>query len=94
VFAAVAEEPPALVAQMLLLEAWPWAGALLGMFPFSDSRKIQILIRAGVVAAPARQQFLVAALSERLGVRRSLPDGDGQHRLFPFALAKWLPWTR
>jgi hypothetical protein len=93
VFAVVAQEPAALIAQLLALEAWPWAEAILDMLPPARSTQVKIAIDAGVCTAPARAQFLVDALSARLGERVAAPSGARLAHL-PQALRKWLPWTR
>jgi hypothetical protein len=93
VFAVVAHEPAALIAQLLVLEVWPWAEAILDMLPPARSTQVQIAIDAGPCTAPARAQFLVDALSARLADRVAAPSGARLAHL-PQALRKWLPWTR
>ncbi|WP_426104792.1 hypothetical protein [Massilia sp. TSP1-1-2] len=96
VFAAVSTEPPALIAQLVAIEPWPWTEAMLAMLPTPRSRQVQMTIDSGVSRAPACEQFLVNALNARLGERRSAPRDASTARIARLALSlrRWLPWTR
>ena len=64
-YAVLREEPASLVAQLLALDAWPWAPTLLAMY--EPARRLAITQAAGgTVMAPAKAAALRALLAERL----------------------------
>lgn len=88
VYDVVADEPVMLLAQLLVMDSWPWETQLLGMLAEPRRAAVCQMIDAGVEPAPARGRFVVAAVSARLPLPTpgSPPPVTTQRR--------WYKWNR
>lgn len=66
VFACLQGEQAALVAQIFLIEDWPWTQPLLQLFPAARQERIRAAMAGGRPVAPARKAFLLEATAVRL----------------------------
>jgi hypothetical protein len=66
VFAALASEPASLVAQVLNLRDWPWAGDVVQLFAAPKRDAIRAARARDSATAPARARFLLNALDQRI----------------------------
>jgi hypothetical protein len=59
-------EPPALVAQFLAIEAWPWSEAVLQHFEPGFRQRVNHARSGRATMAPSRRRFLTQAVASRL----------------------------
>jgi hypothetical protein len=93
VLAGIAHEPAALIAQLLAIDSWPWADAVLDSLPPHKRKLVRDALDAGIPEAPARTRFLLDAVIAGLP---QTPTARSRLRTRPIAptLSKWLPWIR
>jgi hypothetical protein len=87
VLTVLAHEPATLVAQVLSLGQWPWAPQLLELLAPARRKLVREAMDMTAAAAPARDQFLVDAIS------RALPAPVSAQAVAP-STSRWFPWTR
>lgn len=92
-FALFEREPATLIAQFLNLRAWPWAGAMLQLFPQSRRDLIRTARATHDLAAPARTRFLLDAIGNRLDDLDAPPVAAGP-TVFDAMRARMAAWTR
>ncbi|NRR31463.1 hypothetical protein HSX11_14895 [Oxalobacteraceae bacterium] len=85
-------EPAALVAQCLALRDWPWAAPLLALMTPARREAVRAAAPAGA-RAPARERFLLQALSGRLAMLAPAPVQPPATLLAPL-LRLVKSWTR
>ncbi|MDO8033542.1 hypothetical protein O3297_08940 [Janthinobacterium sp. SUN128] len=93
-FAIFQHEPASMVAQFLALQDWPWAPALLDLFPAMQRERIRAARPYPVSDAPARQRFVFDAVFAR--VDAAVCQQPQTRRTSPLALLlrTVTSWTR
>lgn len=66
VFAVLEHEPSSLIAQVMVIQDWPWAPAFLQMFSPIRRERLRAVLSCTAEPAPARKQFLIDALASSL----------------------------
>ncbi len=87
VLTVLAHEPATLVAQLLSLGQWPWAPQLLDLLTPARRKLVRDAMDMNPSAAPARDQFLIDAIS------RALPAPVSTQAVAP-STTRWFSWTR
>jgi hypothetical protein len=87
------QEPASLVAQLLSLGSWAWAPEFMELLTPARRALVREAASAGFAAAPAREQFLLAAIGAALRDLPAAPVPPGTRR-FSASLARLVPWTR
>ena len=93
-FAIFQHEPASLVAQFLALQDWPWAPAMLDLFPAMQRERIRKARPCALPDAPARQRFVFDAVFAR--VDAAVCQQPQARRASPLVslLRKVTSWTR
>lgn len=93
-FAIFQHEPASMVAQFLALQDWPWAPAMLDLFPTIQRERIRTARPYPLPDAPARQRFVFDAVLARVDV--AVCQQPQARRSSPLAslLRKVTSWTR
>ena len=93
VLAVVGHEPATLIAQLLAIDSWPWAGAVLDALAPHKRMLVREALDAGIADAPARTHFLLAAVHAGMA-HAPAASAPVRARRLPAFFCKWLPWTR
>ncbi|MRW94172.1 hypothetical protein GJ699_29785 [Duganella sp. FT80W] len=91
IYAILAHEPAALVAQILAIRAWRWADGLLALYP---PAKRDAICGVSVRAAPARDRLLLEMLTARLHAGAASVPLPRRHSALAPLLRLVRPWRR
>jgi hypothetical protein len=93
VLAVIGHEPATLIAQVLAIDSWPWADAVLAALAPHKGMLVRGALADGIAAAPARTRFLLAAVDAGL-THAPTAAAPARPRRLSAVLSKWLQWTR
>jgi hypothetical protein len=93
-FALLEPEPSALIAQVLNLRDWPWAGELVHLFPAPRRESIRAARALYTVPAPSRTRFLLETLSARVSDVAVPATDDGGRNPLRALRTRIAAWTR
>ncbi|MCC7705594.1 hypothetical protein IGS59_25460 [Janthinobacterium sp. GW460P] len=93
-FAIFRHEPASMVAQFLALEDWPWAPAMLELFPAIQRERIRAARPCAVPDAPARQRFVFDAVFARVDATACQQPQTRHASPLASLLRKVTSWTR
>ncbi|WP_100877090.1 hypothetical protein [Janthinobacterium sp. 64] len=93
-FAIFQYEPASLVAQFLALQDWPWAPAMLDLFPALQRERIRAARPSQVPDVPARRRFVFDAVFARVDGAACQPSQMRHATPLVSLLRKMTSWTR
>jgi hypothetical protein len=88
-FGVLKAEPSALVAQLLNVQDWPWAGELVHLFPAPKRDAIRAARALHTAAAPARSRFLLDAVASRVADQAVTPTDSSWIGALRTKVAAW-----